>query len=169
MSPTVCVHERGSPVHVPHGTEGSGMTRSVVSITTVRPQSRMRQTRVPRTPRSRSTTAPPVSLARWREYHDELFPLGVTPGQARILLYIQQHPRCYLQQCARALGLSSRTVGYPVQMFQQKRWVSKRRAPQDDRYVSLTLTRHGQALARKIHQRLDDRFTSCPSTARGTP
>jgi DNA-binding MarR family transcriptional regulator len=59
----------------------------------------------------------------WRQYHDDLFALGVTPGQARILLYIQQHPRCYLQQCARALGLTSRTVGFPVQVFQQKRWV----------------------------------------------
>lgn len=165
----LCARKRIARARPNMETEGRGMTRSVVSITTVRPQSRMRQTRVPRTPRSRSTTAPPLSLARWREYHDELFPLGVTPGQARILLYIQQHPRCYLQQCARALGLSSRTVGSPVQMFQQKRWVRKRRAPQDDRYVSLTLTRHGQALVRKIHQRVDDRLTSCPSTARGTP
>jgi DNA-binding MarR family transcriptional regulator len=88
-----------------------------------------------------------------------LFSLGVTPGQARILLYIQQHPRCYLQQCARALGLRSRTVGYPVQLFQQKRWVRKRRAPQDDRYVSLTLTRTGHAVVRKIQTRLNGRLT----------
>ncbi|MDR4470017.1 MAG: MarR family winged helix-turn-helix transcriptional regulator [Nitrospira sp.] len=141
------------------------MTRSIVSITTVRQPSRMVRPRPPRTPRSPSTTVPPVSLASWRAYHDELFSLGVTPGQARILLYIRQHPRCYLQQCARALGLRSRTVGYPVQLFQQKRWVNKRRAPQDDRYVSLTLTRTGHALAKKIRQRLDDRVTSYGASA----
>ncbi len=102
-------------------------------------------------------TAWRVRLGALREYHDELFALGVTPGQARILLYIQQHPRCYLQQCARTLGLTSRTVGYPVQTLQQKRWVHKRRAPQDARYVSLTLTRNGQALVRKIRQCLNGR------------
>lgn len=105
--------------------------------------------------------APATIVTTWRsrlevlrEYHDELFALGVTPGQARILLYIEEHPRCYLQQCARSLGLTSRTVGYPVRLLEQKRWVVKRRAPQDDRYVSLTLTRNGQALVRKIHKRL---------------
>ena len=96
-------------------------------------------------------TAWRARLGLLREHHDELFALGVTPGQARILLYIEEHPRCYLQQCARALSLTSRTTGYPVQALQQKRWVKKRRAPQDDRYVFLTLTRTGQALARKIH------------------
>lgn len=109
--------------------------------------------------------APKAIVATWqtqlkvlREYHDELFALGVTPGQARILLYIEGHPRCYLQQCARALGLTSRTVGSPVQALQQKHWVSKRRAPQDDRYVSLRLTRNGQALVRKIRQCLNGRL-----------
>lgn len=91
-----------------------------------------------------------------QEYYDELFVLGVTPGQARILLYIHQHPRCYLLQCARALGLTSRTVGHPVQLFEAKRWVKKRRAPQDDRYVVLTLTRNGQTLVRKIQTYLKD-------------
>lgn len=93
-----------------------------------------------------------VRLALLREYHDELFAIGVTPGQARILLYIEEHPRCYLQQCARALGLTSRAVGYPVQLFVQRQWMTRRRAPQDDRYVFLTLTRKGQALIRKIHK-----------------
>lgn len=103
--------------------------------------------------------APPRIVTTWRaryrllrEYHDELFAIGVTPGQARILLYIEEHPRCYLQQCARALGLTSRTVGYPVQFFVQKQWVTRRRAPQDDRYVFLTLTRNGQVLVRKIRK-----------------
>ncbi len=104
-------------------------------------------------------TAWRVQLAFLREYHDELFAIGVTPGQARILLYIEQHPRCYLQQCARALGPTSRTVGHPVQRLAQKRWVRKQRAPQDDRYISLTLTQHGQALVRKIHKRLKERRT----------
>ena len=100
-----------------------------------------------------------VRLGVLREHQDEMFGLGLTPGQARILLYIQQHPRCYLQQCARALGLTSQTVGYPVRLLEQKRWVSKRRAPQDDRYISLTLTRNGQALVRKIHQFLKKRLS----------
>ena len=100
-----------------------------------------------------------------REYRDELFILGVTPAQARIMLYLQQHPQSYILQCARAFGLTDRTVGYPVRVLEQKRWVRKRRAPQDDRYVSLTLTRNGQALARKIQKRLYERLTPCQAKA----
>lgn len=120
----------------------------------------MREARLRRKPRLTTTAPWRVSLGFLREYHDDLFALGVTPGQARILLYIQYHPRCYLQQCARALGLRSRTVGYPVRALEQKRWVRKRRAPQDDRYLWLTLTRSGQALIKRIHTRLHERLPS---------
>ena len=60
-----------------------------------------------------------------RDCPDMLFPLGVTPGQTRILLYIQQHSHYYSLQCPWALGLTSRSVGYLIQMVEQKRWVNK--------------------------------------------
>jgi DNA-binding MarR family transcriptional regulator len=110
-------------------------------------------TRLTRT--SRPPTAPPVSLGLLREYREELFTLGVTPAHARILLYLQRHPNSYILQCARAFGLTGRTVGYPVRMLQQKHLVTKRRAPHDDRYVMLTLTQRGQTLARMILRQLN--------------
>ena len=60
-------------------------------------------------------------------------------------------------QCARALGLTSRTVGYPVRVLEQRQWVTKRRAPQDDRYVLITLTQKGKALAEKMTRQLTRR------------
>lgn len=119
----------------------------------------MFETRLHRTRQTRSPASQPVRLGLLREYYDELFALGITPAQARILLYLQQHPGSYIRQCARAFGLAGRSVGIPVRVLQQNRWVTKRRAPQDDRYVSLTLTRRGQVLARKIQTRLSQRLT----------
>lgn len=107
--------------------------------------------------KGQAPTAAPwrVRLGLLREYRDQLFVLGVTPAQARILLYLQRNPNSYIIQCARAFGLTNRTVGYPVRVLAQRRWVTKRRAPQDDRYVLLTLTSKGTALARAIRQHLD--------------
>ena len=102
-------------------------------------------------------TTPLVSFGLLREYREELFALGVTPAHARILLYLERNPNSYILQCARAFGLTNRTVGYPVQVLQRRHWVRKRRAPQDDRYVLLTLTQRGHALARRIHKRLHER------------
>ena len=106
-----------------------------------------------------------VRLGLLREYHYQLFVLGVTPAQARIVLYLERNPHSYITQCARALGLTSRTVGYPVRVLAQKRWVTKRRAPQDDRYVSLALTRNGRALARKVQKRLNGLLTPAKAKA----
>ena len=121
----------------------------------VRQHNGMLRPGLPRT--SRPTTTQPVGVGLLREYREELFALGVTPAHARILLYLQRHPNSYILQCARAFGLTNRTVGYPVQVLQRRHWIRKRRAPQDDRYVLLTLTQRGQALARKIHKRLNER------------
>lgn len=106
--------------------------------------------------KTRSSTAAPwrVSVGLLREYHEPLFALGVTPAQARILLYLEQHPHSYIMQCARAFGLTNRTVGYPIRVLEQRRWVTKRRAPQDDRYVLITLTQKGRALVGKIRRHL---------------
>jgi DNA-binding MarR family transcriptional regulator len=113
-------------------------------------------------PRTRLTKKPqpamaqPVSFGLLREYREELFTLGVTPTQARILLYLQRHPHSYIKQCARAFGLTGRIVGYPVRMLQRRHLVTKRRAPQDDRYVMLTLTQRGHALARMILRQINE-------------
>ena len=90
-----------------------------------------------------------------REYRERLFVLGVTPVQARILLYLERNPRSYIMQCARAFGLTGRAVGYPVRVLEQKQWVTKQRAAQDDRYVVLTLTSKGTDLVRAIKQQLE--------------
>ena len=90
----------------------------------------------------------PGRLGMLRERRED-FSVGVTPVQAGILLYLLQHPGSYIRQCARAFGVTGPAVGVTVRALEQKRWVIKRRAPQDDRYVLLTPTQHGSALADK--------------------
>ena len=117
----------------------------------------MLSTRFRRKLRPTTLASQPARLDLLREYHEELFALGVTPAQARILLYLLQHPTSYRRQCAKAFGVTAPTVGLTVHALQKKRWVTKQRSPQDDRYVFLMLTRKGRNLARKIQARLSDR------------
>ena len=110
--------------------------------------------------RKQSTPAPQrVRFGRLREYHEELVALGVTPAQARILIYLLPHPGSYRRQCAKAFGVTAPSVGFTLYELQQKRWVTKQRAPQDDRYVFLTLTPKGRNLAKMIQKRLLERLT----------
>ena len=101
-----------------------------------------------------ASTAPPwrASLGLLREHREQLLDLGVTPAQARILLYLQQHPHRYIHQCARAFGLTWKSIGYSVRILEQRRLIIKRRAPQDERCLLLTLTQKGTDLARAIRQ-----------------
>ncbi len=104
-----------------------------------------------------SSTATPwrASLGLLREHRDQLSVLGVTPSQARILLYLQQHPHSNIHQCARAFGLTWKSIGYPVRVLEQRRLVTQRRMPQDNRCMLLTLKPKGADLARVITQHLD--------------
>lgn len=96
-----------------------------------------------------------ASLGLLREHREQLSVLGVTPAHARILLYLQQHPHSYIHQCARAFGLTWKSIGYSVRILEQRRLLMKRRAPQDERCLLLTLRPKGTDLARAIRQQLD--------------
>ncbi len=105
-------------------------------------------------PESQHAAMRPLSVGFLREYHECLSALDVTPAQAQVLLYLQQHPGSYILQCARAFGRTGRAVGLTVHELQHKRWVTKQRAPQDDRCVLLTVTRKGTYLTKRITRQL---------------
>lgn len=91
-----------------------------------------------------------VSLQLLREYRAELSAFAVTPPQAAALLYLQHNPGSSIRQCARVVGVTAPTMGEIVKRIQQKGWLRKQRAPQDDRYVLLTVTPKGTHRVRKI-------------------
>jgi len=84
------------------------------------------------------------------EFRRSLEPIRVTPLQASMILYLQRHVDAKVKDAATALCLRVPTISTVVKDLVRKRWVTKRRSVTDTRAVCLSLSRQGQALARKI-------------------
>src|SRR5512140_1664817 len=84
------------------------------------------------------------------EFRRSLDPIRVTPLQAGVILYLQRHMDAKLTDAAAALRVRQPTLHEVVKDLVRKRWVTKRRSVTDTRAVCLSLSRQGQALARKI-------------------
>ena len=103
---------------------------------------------------------------RWlNAYRGELSDLGVTPAQARAVLYLQRNPDNSIQQCAVVFGIAGSTMGQLARGLHQKGWVTKQRSPQDDRSMLLALTPKGHILAWLLHKQLNARL---PLTAKAS-
>ena len=106
-----------------------------------------------------------VSLRWLNAYREELTDLGVTPAQARALLYLQRNPNSSVRHCARVFGVSGSTMRHLVRGLLLKRLVTKQRPSPPDRYV-LALTPIAHLLVVLIHKRLTKRFV--PLTAKAS-
>jgi len=116
---------------------------------------------------SRSTTSGEWRLClRWlNAYRQELSDLGVTPAQARALLYLQRNPDSSVQQCAQVFGVGGSTMSHLVRDLRHKGWITKQRPPQNDRHVLLALSPKGHILAWLLHKQLNARL---PLTAKAS-
>ena len=83
----------------------------------------------------------------WRSAKAE----GLTPTQADLLaLLATRRPGARLGWLAEQLSITSATTSDAVAALVAKGWVQKARAADDARALSLTLTRSGRALARRL-------------------
>jgi len=106
-----------------------------------------------------------VSLRWLNAYREELSDLGITPAQARALLYLQRNPGSSVRHCARVFGVSASTMRHLILGLLRKRLVTKQRPSPPDRYV-LALTPIGHLLVVLIHRRLTKRLV--PLTAKAS-
>jgi DNA-binding MarR family transcriptional regulator len=88
------------------------------------------------------------------DFRKILEPLRVTPSQAGVLLFLRHHADARVTDTATALGVSLATLSRTVTALVRKRWVTKRHSVKDNRVVSLSLSRRGNALARQIEKRM---------------
>lgn len=91
-----------------------------------------------------------VTLRILHDYRAELAALNVTPLQAATVLYLQYNPGSYVSHCAKGVGMTALNMKDILKRMKLKGWLRKQRAPEDDRYVRLTLTPNGAALVSKI-------------------
>ena len=104
------------------------------------------------------STEKPTLLEQVLQVHGEfrrsLEPLRVTPLQAGVMLYLQQHMDANMTDTATALGVRVPTLSVVVNDLVEKRWVTRRYSVEDRRAVCLSLTRRGKALAVKIEEQV---------------
>jgi DNA-binding MarR family transcriptional regulator len=84
------------------------------------------------------------------EFRRSLEPIRVTPLQAGVLLFLRRHADARLTEAAAALCVRQPTLSEVVKDLVRKRWVTKRCSVTDTRAVSLSLSRQGLILTRKI-------------------
>ena len=71
-----------------------------------------------------------------------------------MLLYLQRYPDAKVKDTAVALAVQPPTVSTMIHTPIRQGWLTKRRAPSNDRSVCLRLSRQGVALARKIQNQV---------------
>ena len=90
------------------------------------------------------------------DFRRSLEPIRVTPLQAGVILFLRRHTDAKLTDAAASLGVRLPTLSEVVKDLVRKRWVTKRRSVEDRRAVCLSLSRRGEALARRIKDRVRD-------------
>ncbi|TKB71196.1 MAG: MarR family transcriptional regulator [Nitrospira sp.] len=73
-----------------------------------------------------------------------------------LLCFLRRHTDAKLTDAAASLGVRLPTLSEVVKDLVRKRWVTKRRSVEDRRAVCLSLSRLGEALARRIKDRVRD-------------
>jgi DNA-binding MarR family transcriptional regulator len=97
-----------------------------------------------------------VVLRMHGDYRRRLEPIGVTPLQAGVMLYLHRHPDAKLKDTAAALDVKPPTLTAVIDALVRKRWVTRQRSLHDDRAVCLQLSRQWQVVAGKINTHVRD-------------
>lgn len=84
-----------------------------------------------------------------------LQPLGVSPLQAGMLLYLDRHPQCQVIEIASALCIQNLSAVKTVQIFQRNGWIRKPQVNANRKIVKLQLSEKGTALAQKIKENIE--------------
>jgi DNA-binding MarR family transcriptional regulator len=87
-------------------------------------------------------------------FRHRLHPLGISPLQASMLLYLDRHPQCEVTEIASALCLQSLSAVKTVQLIQRQGWIRKPLVNSNRKIVKLQLTAKGTTLARKIKENI---------------
>jgi DNA-binding MarR family transcriptional regulator len=83
-----------------------------------------------------------------------LQPLGLSPLQASMLLYLDRHPQCEMCEIASALCLPKVSAVETVQRIQRNGWILKPRVSAKKKTVKLQLTPQGTALVQKVKENI---------------
>jgi DNA-binding MarR family transcriptional regulator len=122
------------------------------------------------THRKRKETGPTLLelvLRLGGDFRRSLQPIGVTPLQAGVILFLCRHTNAKLTDAAASLSVRPPTLSEVVNDLVRKRWITRRRSVTDARAVCLSLSRRGNALALQIEQQVRHVEATLPVHDRG--
>lgn len=76
--------------------------------------------------------------------------LEVTPGQAGVLMLLQNNPGISQAALARAIGVERATLGETIDFLENKGWVERHKSEHDKRSYALDLTAKGRSFVKKL-------------------
>ncbi len=80
--------------------------------------------------------------------------MGITPGQAGILILIRNNPAISQAALARAIGVERATLGQIITDMEAKSWVERHPSHSDKRSYALTLSPSGMTFLEKILEQI---------------
>ena len=97
-----------------------------------------------------------VVLRMHGDFRRRLEPIGVTPLQAGVMLYLHRHPDAKMKDTAAALSVQPPTLTAVIDDLVRKLWMTRRRSLHDNRALCLRLSRQGQVVVQKIKNHVRD-------------
>ncbi|MBX3303798.1 MAG: hypothetical protein KF693_16415 [Nitrospira sp.] len=88
-------------------------------------------------------------------FRHRLHPLGLSPLQASMILYLDRRPHCEMFEIASALCISNLSAVETVQRLQRHGWIRKPRVNAKRTLVKLQLTEPGRALAQQVKENIE--------------
>ena len=98
-------------------------------------------------------------VRRYRPYLDEL---GITYTQYITMMVMWEKKQLSVKELGECLFLDSGTLTPLLKKLEQKGWVTRRRAREDERVLIVTITEEGQALEKRAVS-VPERMTRCVS------
>ena len=81
--------------------------------------------------------------AIFKDIEDKMKVLDVTPGEFGLLTLIDANPGIHQKTLARFYGLDKSTLSYSIGKLTDRKWISRKKSPEDGRYYDLWLTKAG--------------------------
>lgn len=92
-----------------------------------------------------------AQLRLFQHFEAAMAKLAVTPGQAGVLILIEDNPGISQAALARALDIERATLGETIDKLQDRHWVERRRSASDGRSLALYLSASGRKLMPELH------------------
>ena len=80
--------------------------------------------------------------------------MGITPGQAGILILIRNNPAISQAALARAIGVERATLGQIITDMEAKSWVERQPSNSDRRSYALTLSPSGRVFLEQVLEKI---------------